>query len=327
LDISFNLDTIESITDTGIQKILKNFLISKNYDSEIAFSSDGIEEMNRNISKYNDGSLHQPIYKVRIYERSNRFIVGQGGNRKKKYVEAEKGTNLYYAIYIDEFGKRSFETIPLNLIIERKRQGLDIVPLTNNLGNRLLFHLSPFDLVYVPPLDEICNYSEIISDNLEVENVNRIYVVNDFSSTCYFTPNHLAFNIAPKEVDLNFSKSKNKLTGSFDTKTASFQGVQIKDVCIKLKVDRLGNISLPKKFNSNLQASNAEEPLPNYNNHIQITTLQSLEEQDREFTRNMSHDERMAYLQKLISITHSELDLKEIATKIYSSKINIKKTE
>ena len=34
-----------------------------------------------------------------------------------------------------------------------------------------------------------------------------------------------------------------KLSGSYDTKTASLEGIQIKEVCIKLKVDRLGNLS------------------------------------------------------------------------------------
>jgi len=41
---------------------------------------------------------------------------------------------------------------------------------------------------------------------------------------------------------------KNKLSGSFDTKTASFEGHQIKDICIKLKVDRLGNIKPPQNL-------------------------------------------------------------------------------
>jgi CRISPR-associated endonuclease Csn1 len=65
---------------------------------------------------------------------------------------------------------------------------------------------------------------------------------------CFFIPaKSLAIStakaIAPKEIDLNLDKKKNKITGSYDTKTASIDGVQIKDICIKLKIDRLGNIS------------------------------------------------------------------------------------
>ena len=90
--------------------------------------------------------------------------------------------------------------------------------------------------------DEKDNIRAINWGNLSKEQLNRLFVVNDFSSTCYFTPNRFAKNIAPKEVDLNFDLKKNKLSGSYDTKTASFEGKQIKDVCIKLNIDRLGNI-------------------------------------------------------------------------------------
>ena len=45
----------ESITDTAIQKILLAHLAAKNGNPELAFSPDGIEEMNRNIKALNDG--------------------------------------------------------------------------------------------------------------------------------------------------------------------------------------------------------------------------------------------------------------------------------
>ncbi|MDP2301008.1 MAG: HNH endonuclease domain-containing protein [Ignavibacteria bacterium] len=49
LDTSFNFDRILKITDTGIQKILKNYLLSKGGDAEIAFTPEGIAELvNRN---------------------------------------------------------------------------------------------------------------------------------------------------------------------------------------------------------------------------------------------------------------------------------------
>ena len=73
--------------------------------------------------------------------------------------------------------------------------------------------------------------------------IGRIFTVNDFSGpTIYFTPNSLANNITAKEVDLKIDEKSGKLQGSFDTKTASFEFVPIKDTCWKMKVDRLGNI-------------------------------------------------------------------------------------
>ncbi|MDR0606490.1 MAG: type II CRISPR RNA-guided endonuclease Cas9, partial [Bacteroidales bacterium] len=124
LDTSFNAKTIESITDTGIQKILLNHLAKKENNPDLAFSPEGIEEMNQKIVELNDGKSHQPIYKVRLYEPiGNKFQVGYTGNKKNKYAEAAKGTNLFFAIYSDENGNRTYETIPLNVVIERLKQG------------------------------------------------------------------------------------------------------------------------------------------------------------------------------------------------------------
>ncbi len=108
----------------------------------------------------------------------------------------------------------------------------------------MIDYLSPDDLVYVPTLEEQENHNNIDFTNLTNEQMTRIFFVNDFSgSTCYFRPNRIAKAIVEKEVDMNYDKKKNKTTGSFDIKTASLDGVQIKEVCIKLKIDRLGNIS------------------------------------------------------------------------------------
>ena len=236
VDSSFDEKRIKKITDTGIQKILLNYLKYKG-SPEIAFSPEGLEEFNKNLSIYNDGKPHKPIYKVRIYEKgSGRFALGEKGRKYKKYVQG--APNLYFGIY-QGANKRSFVTIPLNEVIERQKQGRPSIPEYNEKGDPLLFSLSPNDLVYVPIKGEIIE--DIDFQNLSNEQKERIYNVNDFSSTCYFTPNRIAKAIFPKEVDLQ--RKGDKLSGSYDTKTASLEGIQIKEVCIKLKVDRLGNIS------------------------------------------------------------------------------------
>lgn len=265
LDKSFNLDKIKKITDTSIQQILSNYITQEkfklvndkgevSYNTEIAFSPEGLEGLNKNISQYNNGKFHQPIFKVRIYEKgSGRFKLGTKGNKKDKYVQG--APNLFFALFTNEQQQckgadrkptnRCFETIPLNIVIERQKQGLSPVPDTNETGEKLLFHLSPDDLVYIPTEDEQENINTIDFSNLTKEQIQRVFFVNDFSgSTCYFRPNRIAKAIIAKEVDMNYDEKKGKTTGSFDTKTASFEGKQIKETCIKLRVDRLGNISL-----------------------------------------------------------------------------------
>lgn len=180
LDTSFTSKTIESITDRVIQKILNNYLKFHNNDPNLAFSPEGIEDMNKNISQFNEGKYHHPIYKVRVFELGSKFALGTSGNKKDKYVEAAKGTNLFFAIYEDENKKRNFATIPLNEVIERQKQGLSSVPETNEKGHALLFSLSPNDLVYVPEVDEDVN--SIDFSNLTKEQAERVYKIVSFTS-------------------------------------------------------------------------------------------------------------------------------------------------
>ncbi len=257
----FTRKHLESVTDTGIQKILENHI--KNYINEngkekfdLAFCLEGVEELNKNILTLNNGKKHHPIYKVRLYEVGSKFKVGLKGNRKDKYVEAAKGTNLFFAIYQDEKGNRKYETIPLNEVIEHQKQVAHFpknerteIPIKNVFKERgkevpvqFLFFLSPNDLVYVPTNEEFENPSLVNFDSLTKVQVRRVYIVNDFSTAIYFTPNALAICIRENEVDYKFNVIKKKVTG-LDTKTASLDDVQIKEVCWKLKVDRLGSVA------------------------------------------------------------------------------------
>jgi CRISPR-associated endonuclease Csn1 len=241
LDDSFTEEKIKtSITDTAIQKILLNHLTQyKNKLDDkgkeilaqtLAFSPEGIEEMNKNILALNNGTKHQPIYKVRVYEAGNRFAIGTTGNKKDKFVEAAKGTNLYFAIYQDERGKRNYDTIPLNIVIERLKQ--DLSPVPEKEGNTLLFHISPNDLVYIPTEEEKENISNIDFNKLSKEQVQRIYkMVSSTGNQCMFIKAEVATSIYNK---FEFS-SLNKMEKSID-------GIMIKEACIKLMIDRLGKI-------------------------------------------------------------------------------------
>lgn len=254
LSEKFTRKQLDSVTDTGIQKILENHL--KNYINDkgveqfdLAFNTDGIENLNNKIITLNNGKFHQPINKVRVSEVGSKFNVGNNGTKYLKFIEADKGTNLFFAIYWNEKKqKREFETIPLNVVIEHQKQDAHLpkdqrtpVPINKEKG-RFLYTLSPNDLVYIPTIEERENPKIVDFDKLSKEQTNRIWVVNDFSTAIYFSPNHISKAIANKEIDLSRSEKKGELKGSFDTKTASFGIEQIKDICWKLKVNRLGQI-------------------------------------------------------------------------------------
>ena len=224
VDSSFDEKRIKKITDTGIQKILLNYLEYKG-SPEIAFSPEGLEELNKNLSIYNDGKPHKPIYKVRIYEKgSGRFALGEKDRKYRKYVQG--APNLYFGIYQGK-DKRSFATIPLNEVIERQKQGLSSVPEYNEKGDPLLFNLSPNDLVYVPIEGEIIE--DINFRNLSNEQKERIYKIVSFTKgRIYGIPNRVAVSIVNKMEYTQLNK---------------IEFIKEKEICIKLKVDRLGNLS------------------------------------------------------------------------------------
>lgn len=236
LDVTFDKKKIEEhIADTGIQKILLRHLADKDNNSEVAFSPDGIDEMNSNIIELNNGKKHQPIYKVRVYEEADKFVVGSKGNKRKKFVEAAKGTNLYFAVYErecvdkstgDMLKKRVFDTIPLQVVVDRLKRGLSPVP-SNDKGEDAIFVISPNDLVYVPTEEEL-RRGKI---TMPVD-VDRIYkMVSATSNRCFFVKATVASPVIDKYEYSSMNKMERAITGE-----------KITEVCVPIKVDRLGNI-------------------------------------------------------------------------------------
>lgn len=219
---------IENITDSGIRNILTRHLEHYSGKREEAFSPEGLEYLNSHLRELNNGRPHQPIRRVRIMKtKGTKFIVGNRGSKKKKYVETAEDTNLYFAVYLDKNGKRTYETPPFNQLIERKKQGLPPVAEENEAGDRLLFTLSPNDLVYVPTPDEIgipLNVQEIHRD--------RIYkMVKASKKRCYFIPASIATPI----ID-NYELGDNNLA------ERSWTDEKIQEICLPLRVDRTGQL-------------------------------------------------------------------------------------
>lgn len=235
---------IEGITDTGIQKILKAHLKAKDNNPELAFSADGIDEMNRNIVELNGGKPHKPIYKVRRFESGNKYSIGQKGCKAKKFVEADKGTNLFFAVFSSEKlnketgeieSVRSYLTIPLNVMIDcQKKFGskwqanietyLKECKLVSD-EVKLLFILSPNDLVYLPTEDEL-------KDGIKVVDMKRIYKMVSCGQLQFMCVQH---QVAVPIVNKMEFSTQNKME-------RAITGEMIKETCVPLKVDRLGNI-------------------------------------------------------------------------------------
>lgn len=263
IDASFDKKKIQDcVADTAIQKILLAHLEAKGDNPEVAFSPDGIDEMNRNIKTLNSGNFHQPILKVRVYEKADKFAVGQTGNKVKKFVEAAKGTNLFFAIFGSEVVNkesgekeiaRSYLTIPLTVMIDcQKKYGVKWeVNIENYLKEKdlitaeenLLFILSPNDLVYVPKKEDM-------QDGKMSIDKNRIYKfidpnLNKGNFVPYSSAN-VIFSIKftdQKKMGISYPIQDEFGIGSQCSKNPrALTGEMIKETCIPIKVDRLGNV-------------------------------------------------------------------------------------
>ena len=235
---------IDAITDTGTQKILNRHLLqytdeNGKEDFEAAFGIAGLKELNDNITTLNDGMFHQSIKKIRIYEEGSKFPIGQECNKGTKYVEAAKGTNLFFAIYWNEDKqKRIYETKPLHTVIAHQKQEAESgikdfspVPIDSSKG-KFLFSLSPNDLVYVPTDEEKENPQLIDIADIS-KNTDRIYkMVSSSGHQCFFIQHDVAKAIKDK---FEFS-ALNKMEKTLDNK-------MVKESCWKLKVNRIGHIT------------------------------------------------------------------------------------
>lgn len=135
--------------------------------------------------------------------------------------------------------KRNYETVPLNEVITHQKQVAHIpkyerLPIQPNAKKgEFLFTLSPNDLVYVPTDEELNNPHAIDFSNLNKKQVNRVYkMVSSSGNQCFFIKSEVAISIWNKKEYSALNKMEKDIEGNM-----------IKERCIKLKVDRLGNIS------------------------------------------------------------------------------------
>lgn len=261
------IKTIQSITDTGIQRILENHLNNfkeivdgkVKFDNENAFSSDGIKELNKNITELNNGKFHYPIYKVRTSDAmGTKFSVSEEGQKSTKFVVTAAGSNAFCGFY-QKGTDRKFHIPTLRESIESLKQGHEPCPEVHpeDQGYKLLFVLNPSDLVYVPSDEEMASSIPVDLKNLKNEQVNRIYKFRDGSINekggvqINFMPANWSNVIfkASKDIEKISLATNQELKGEVTltsdkdkSQNTIDNGIQIRSVCWKLKIDRLGNI-------------------------------------------------------------------------------------
>ena len=280
LNASFDEKNIANIVDKTTREIILKHLQQEKFANQkddrgkvlkpidLAFSAQGIEDMNNNIITLNNGKFHHPIKSVRLrFNKGKQFPIKKWINendkltKETKFVNSAKDTNLFFCIYEKEGERKyyvpSFEEILATQKLEQElklNEKLHVPQVHPKFPDfKIKFFLQPNDLVFIP-IDKDENF-DIYS--LSKEQRKRIYVYKDGSgTTANFTPMFSAdviYNLNDnkkrkefaEEYKLDFSnmiKNEYGLNSPQLKNQNSIEGVQIKSNCWKLKVDRLGNI-------------------------------------------------------------------------------------
>ncbi|GAB4451136.1 MAG: hypothetical protein OHK0036_11130 [Bacteroidia bacterium] len=242
-------DKQKQLSDIGIQifsktkkmgpvnLLLLTHILEYNNDPKEAFSVEGLDNLNKKAL----ACIGKEIKTVtRLDGEVDREDMFNGG-----FYETDKGAMAYFVIYENEHTKErdEFISIPTHKAIEKIIQGKPIA--VDKDGYRKII-LSPGDLVYVPTEEELkkikAGYK--INEAIDITNKNkmekRTYKVVSFTGKELMC---IKASIAEAIIPTNI---KNKVMGEIywynkSPKTME-DDVVIKEICIKLKVDRLGNI-------------------------------------------------------------------------------------
>ncbi|MDD5149523.1 MAG: HNH endonuclease domain-containing protein [Flavobacterium sp.] len=208
--------------------------------------------------------------------KSKQYVVNDAGSNLYlgvyEGVAMDKNGNIIQDEYGNNLIERKFKDIGLMELLEtlKKDNTKRLNPLANNIYDdkqneyNWKFTLSPLDLVYVPTDEEIEISEKVNFENLTNEQADRIYKYVDGSTEiANFVPYSVSkpiwrfhgkqnkeifkelngngkIHISEKELiqnEFGLGSQQNKNQNMIDGKT------QIKKICWKLKIDRLGNIS------------------------------------------------------------------------------------
>jgi hypothetical protein len=259
--------TIDKIANAYLRAVIKQHLKDFDNKKEEAFSVEGILSLNKKLadkrSKKGELRPHTPITSVKIFYRDPNKIKKKKGqeeaddalqklNRNKAFNEnlyVATGGNYLFAI-MEKNGERIFDVITFydaanflkkefNKSTDKKGFNKDQVfknYFEEKNQAKLLFTLKQGDPVYMPNENE-----EVITDpesplykdfwNDKIARSENIYYVTKYSGTeIYFIKHSVANTIVEKK--------------EFGSQNAcqNIDGLSIKKYCLKLTIDRLGNI-------------------------------------------------------------------------------------
>lgn len=244
----FNTDNRKEIIQAGIKVsetkkmsalnlLFLSHILEYNNKAKEAFSAEGLDILNKKAKE--NKSIGKEIKSVtRLDGEVDIEDKFNGG-----FYETDKGAMAYFTMYENEITKvrNGFTSIPTHKAVERIVKGLPIID--DKEGYKKII-LSPGDLVYVPTKEERekINLGNDLNKVINLGDKKHLekgtYRVAKFSKKqCYFIKANISNLIIPYNTDI-----KKGEFGSQNYQELNDDGIKLSNICIKLKVDRLGNI-------------------------------------------------------------------------------------
>lgn len=212
-----------------------------------AFSEEGLESLDKKVG--------MKIRMVTIKEE-----IGLKKEIQNKLVEADG--NPYFVFYENEINKKrsGYTSLSSYDILQKKLKDEPLLPPKKNFRIQVL---QTNDLVYIPTKEERQKIEgnipviEIIDLKNQKKLRGRLYRVNDFSEhNIYFVPNSLSSSITDKELH---NSAGFKTTRFINFSNDNEEDVMLKEVCIKVKFDRIGNVILNEDDYLSLKMKESEK--------------------------------------------------------------------
>lgn len=236
---------IKNIPSMTLREEIQDHLAKPEYEKDIkkAFGPEGIIDFNKerknpvfSITVMEDGEVEKVSGKTFLYDAERKLAVEKGGN---------------YCVSVYEHPEsivRKFDVVSFFDAVQLKTSGEDPFQTDKGLefekeGYKMIFTLTHFDLVYVPlPEEDI----ELLAWSDKKKISERIYRVVKFSgTTLYFQPHNFAHEITVHKGKAN-NASQHKGEFGYNTNGTQYligTNQLIRNTCIKLNIDRLGNIN------------------------------------------------------------------------------------
>ncbi|HQV44120.1 MAG: hypothetical protein KBB58_06710 [Ferruginibacter sp.] len=273
--------------------LMLDHILEYNNVPKEAFNAEGLEKLNKKAIE--NPKIGKEIKSItRLDGTVDIEDMFNGG-----FYETDKGAMAYFIMYENpKIKKRTdYRSIATHKAIEKIVKGDPIAEDRDGFDKIIL---SPGDLVYVPTKEEIEGKKEINWINKK-EISERVYVMRKSTGKqCYFLKSRISDLIISYDSD-----SKTGEYGSQNLSEKSDDGIKIIDVCIKLKIDRLGNISKTGSYQTSSTTNNnaVSEPEVSYTKRNwtlkSFNSFEAMEDDQLAYYAAMPPIERLKALKEL----------------------------